>query len=546
MGTRIHLYAVPGLPLHVEDLMPQSLLARCAGALAAHGNAPLVIDTGSVDGLEGSETAAYRTELEEARTHRSRWQATLGIQRRGESRALARFGTARTERIVAELPDDDRPALSVIQIRRHKDVRDARRLGRLLRARFSETCIAVAGEFVNDYARLLLAGAPEFDVACVGPAESVLSGLARSLGARRNWEHIPGLIFRSGGQLAAGSLGMRPLAPDFAPSNYHPSAYPGLLDGGKIRLFTLPQSTGAAHVGHYRGGTLQQPVHVRDARQLRAEMMQLHELYGACAFHIAGEHTPRDAVAHLAGECMSLPFDAVYSRDAHVAEVDEELLCGLAHSGCRAVNFSLLTGSQRLLSDFYGEDWTISEAEAGLRACRASGLYVHTDFVFPCPADDYHSRSETFRLLRRCQPDSADFSPPALPPGSAWRQHPAEFGFGVSARRLGAWISNLAPPAELPYMIGSLGGRAAAAKIQEALSEMDELGIGRAPGAAAGLMAWMAGWSAPFPAGLTRSLAELDLAGLHEIIETFNVGATASIDAAGLSPGATMRKAVGD
>lgn len=553
MGTRIHLYAVPGLPLHVDDLMPQSLLARCAGGLAAHGNAPLVIDAGSVDGLEGIETETLRAERADFRAGRHRWRDSLGLQRRRERRALARFGAARVARIVEHLPDGDVPALAVIQIRRRKDVRDARTLGRLLRNRFPQACIAMAGDFVNDYARSLLAGAPEFDVACVGPAESVLAGLARSLADRRAWEHIPGLVFRRGNRLAVGSLGMRPLAPDFAPANYHPSAYPGLLDGGKIRIFTLPHSSGSSHIGHYRGGTAHQPLHVRDARQLRAEMLQLHELYGACAFHIAGTRTPRDAVAHLAAECLSLPFDAVYSRDAHVCEVDTELLVGLAHSGCRAIGFSLLTGSQRLLSDFYGEDWTISQAEAGLRASRASGLYLHTDFVYPCPADDYHSRAETFRVLRRCLPDSAAFSLPELPPGSAWSQHASEFGFRVEPRRHDRWIADPLPLTEpldaainLPYALGPLNGATAGMKIREAESELVELGIDCAPGAVSGLMARVAGWETPFPNQLSQALSELDLAVLHDMIESFNARATASINAVDLFAGDAIRKAVGD
>ena len=51
MGARVLLYAVPGLPLHVEDLMPQPLLARCAGALRAHGHCTTVFDDGNVDAL---------------------------------------------------------------------------------------------------------------------------------------------------------------------------------------------------------------------------------------------------------------------------------------------------------------------------------------------------------------------------------------------------------------------------------------------------------------------------------------------------------------
>jgi len=399
----------------------------------------------------------------------------------------------------------------------------------------------------------LLAGAPEFDVACVGPAESVLAGLARSLEDRRGWEHIPGLIFRIGARLAVGSLGLRPLAPDFTPANYHPSVYPGLLDGGKILLFTLPQSTGLSHAAHYHGDVALHPVHVRDARQLRAEMLLLHEMYGARAFHFTGSRTPRDAVAHLAAECLSLPFDVGYSREAHVCETDSDLAIALTQSGCKSLEFSPLTGSQRLLSDFYGEDWTISLAEAAFRACKSQQLRLHLAFTFPCPADDYHSRAETFRMLRRCQPYSADFCLPELHPGSAWRQHSADFGFSVADRKLARWIAD--PPlagsleeeaANLPFAIGHLDHNTTPEKVQEAFFELTELGIGRSPGAMAGLMAEIAGWQAPYLEILESAVATLDLEHLHGAIEQFNAHSTASINAVDLSSGAAIRKAVGD
>jgi hypothetical protein len=261
-------------------------------------------------------------------------------------------------------------------------------------------------------------------------------------------------------------------------------------------------------------------------------------------------------VQSFAAECLSLPFSIRYSRDAHVQELDSEALHAMAVSGCQAVGLSLLTGSQWTLSDYFGESWTISEAEACLRRIRAHQLYAHTEFTYPCPADDYHTRAETFRILRRNRPDGVRFNLPALVPGSAWFQHAPEFNYTLSRKRFEAWVSS--PPfaacareeaAGLPFQINGLRGNAVGALCEEALAELAELQIERVSGATVALMARVSGFGGrehEYTGMLDRAVLRLDLPRLRDAIEVFNVRATASINTIDLFPAVSIRKAVGN
>lgn len=539
--------------------MPQPLLARCAGSLSAQGHSVLVVDAGTVERLQHAATpaltAALHDYLDAPDSRLDGWAGRFSTRERRLRRALDRFRGERVAHAVASHSAFP-PTFALIQIQRVKDVADARHLARHLKASHADVTVAVAGDFVNHFARLLLLGSPEFDAACLGPAESIVTGLARNLEDRDRWGTVPGLVFRHGASICEGVGQPQALDPCFAPADYHPSRYPSLLDGGKIKLFTLAQSSGHAHVGHYRGGYQPRGRSVRECRQMRLDVEQLHRLYGAETFHVTGSHTPASAIQGFAAECLALPFSIQYSREGHVHELDSDTLSALSRSGCRALGLSLLTGSQWTLSDFFGENWTISEAEASMRRIRSHGVYLHTEFTYPCPADDYHTRAETFRIIRRNRPDGVRLSFPGLVPGSAWFQHAAEFNYLVSLKRFEAWVSS--PPfvvchrteaAGLPFQFNGLRGSAVAALHEGAISELAELQIDRVSGAMAGLMARVSGFAgreSEYTAMLDRAVLRLDLAHLRDMIESFNVRATASINTIDLYPAVSIRKAVGN
>jgi hypothetical protein len=92
---------------------------------------------------------------------------------------------------------------------------------------------------------------------------------------------------------------------------------------------------------------------------------------------------------------------------ASIENVDRMLLAALKSSGCYSVGFDVPSGSQRLLKDFYGRPFGVTEVEQTLRATKSTGLYTVMHLTYPCPQDDYHTEAETIRLVDRVRPNAA-------------------------------------------------------------------------------------------------------------------------------------------
>ncbi len=543
MGARVLLYVVPGLPLHVEDLMPQALPARCAGVLRAHGHRVLIVDDGTVDAIDNVTDSTLQTQLTErletASPEKRAWTALIPTARTAYYRALDTCRTLRIERALADntvgpIP----PQLAVIFAHRRKDLREGLKLATALKHRWPDCCVALAGEMARSFGRQILTRCAAVDAICGTAPEAAIAGLAVHWNNQGNWHQIPGLLSRAGEH----ELQETPSAttmPAHAPPIYHPEVYPAILDGGKFRLFTLRQSAGYTHMGHYRGGQ-RNAIQSRTVRQLRAEMLALYELFGTRTFHVEGEHTPEQAIIELANACQGLPFPVDYSRDTHVFEIRPKTVAHLSASGCRALRFSLLTGSQMTLTDYFGENWTISHVDRCLRLCRDAGLYVHGDLIHPVPVDDYHTRAETIRLLHRCRPDGLRIHLPRLIPGSAWHQHAAEFEFLVDAKRVGLWTD--APDLELtraqeaslyPHRFGGGQRSSVLQRLASFEADLEHFPVPVESGCQSGLLARVSGHvgtEQPYIQGLERAAKTLDISAMREYVDTFNIHATATIN----------------
>lgn len=543
MGARVLLYAVPGLPLHVEDLMPQALPARCAGVLRAHGHDVLIVDDGTVDAIDDATDGTTRDQLAELFERdplAKRPWSTLLPGRRGQQYHL--LETVREQRIQRALRDSasgaSAPQLAVIFAHRRKDLREGLHLAAALKHGWPDCCVAVAGAMARNFGRQILSRCEAVDAICGTAPEAAIAGLAMHWNDRRNWHQIPGLLSRTAGDELQETPGATTM-PAHAPPIYHPEVYPALLDGGKFRLFSLRQSAGYSHLGHYRAG--QRSVYLsRSVQQLRAEMLSLFEMYGTRTFHIEGEHTPEAAIIELARACKGLPFPVLYSRDTHVFEIRPRTVAHLSASGCRALRFSLLTGSQMTLTDFFGENWSISHVERCLRLCRDAGIYVHGDFIHPVPVDDYHTRAETIRLLHRCRPDSLRLHLPQLIPGSAWHQHAAEFEFLVDAKRLGNWtnspgieLDRMAEAAVYPHRYGGTLRLSVLQRLQAFEDELEHFPAPIETGCQSGLLARVSGQEGleqPFIQGLEQATKALNIEAMRAYVDTFNTHATATIN----------------
>ena len=296
--------------------------------------------------------------------------------------------------------------------------------------------------------------------------------------------------------------------PDAPLPVYDPAVYPALYAGDKLHQFTVSGN----------------------ARRVAAEMGQCQRLVPSRAFHVE-DRGGMAAARDLASEVMGARLEVWYSRRLRPVQGAEGIASLLEASGCRCADFPLLSGSQRLIEDFFGMTHGVSAARASLRACRAAGIFTSLELVYPCPWDDHHTRAETLLFMEQTLPDAVKVRFPELRYGGRWTAAPKDFGFEVTAGSLARWaVAGDAPqfvpgPSPRPYKMR--GGAAARDESEQDALLAEAKTRGAAPDMTAqeALLAKVAGWEGREGAwkhAINRALATGDFAGLADHITQFN------------------------
>jgi len=289
---------------------------------------------------------------------------------------------------------------------------------------------------------------------------------------------------------------------------YDPSVYPALYAGGKMHHFTVAGPPKRAVV----------------------EMAHCQRFVPARTFHVddrGGLATARD----LASEVIAGRLDACYSRRLRPSSGADSIARLLEASGCRCIDFPLMSGSQRLIEDFFCQNHGVSQARISLRACRTAGIFASLGLVYPCPCDDRHTRAESLLFMDQTLPDAVKVSFPELRYGGRWADAPEDYGFQVSVPAMSRWaVADDAPqflPARAvrPYRMGGIVERTDDADHESLLDEAKARGAILDMNAQEALVAKMSGWEDREQAwkhSIGSALANGDFTTLISHIKAFN------------------------
>ncbi len=566
MKTRSVLAYLPGMPLKTESLLPRRELAAMAGALQSAGHETHVVDYGTVWAVRrfvsGGLGAAVR-QGERGGGAGVRMAMGDGVTRRPFGAALEGLVQEsirrRRREMISELLSAGAVDFMVFLADDELDFREALSVCREVREQQPAVRTAVAGRHARDYGAILLGVSGVFDAAIEGDEEIVVPEWASQIRQESKWASVPGLLYLDAGRPRRGA-GHNGISLDTLPMPcYDASTYPAVHGDGKFLLFTVDQTRGALHVAHgdrrpgHGGGSLR----MKSPAAACAEAALLTRQFGVFTFHIRGSETPGGQLIGLAKEVGAQRWRMQYSLYGAIRHAEEAAASALASSGCRSICFSVDTGSQRLLEDFYGRNFSVSEIERVVCAYRKAGIFVTLRCTFPCPMDDYHTRAETLRLLIRSRPGAVRFAPPRLKPDSVWMHRAPEFGYRINHDYFPLWaigqdapyVSLADPIPVLPYrMTGWSRGRMTM-EHADLLHDIIELGI--CPGGTAQefLMARVSGYEGDeetFYRRLREVLATLDASALAKMTTTFNERAGIALESAAFRRFASTLAAVGN
>ncbi|MFC1461214.1 B12-binding domain-containing radical SAM protein [Verrucomicrobiota bacterium] len=99
------------------------------------------------------------------------------------------------------------------------------------------------------------------------------------------------------------------------------------------------------------------------------------------------------------------------------ADLDYETMCVMKQAGCRELCVGFESGNQVLLNEM-DKKMTIEQEHAFMRDARRAGILIHGCFMVGFPGETNETMDKTMSLARRLAPDSAQFYPMMVYPGT--------------------------------------------------------------------------------------------------------------------------------
>lgn len=507
MTTSCVLVRVPGTPFSINDLRPDTRLATLAGSLIDSGHHTCVLDYGTVEIFERLYPSGLRAVAIRHAESRREKNGDYGYDIESgpfgnfpEAKAIVEHHKDVWERVgekIAARRDFD---FVLFALTHPKDLKTARVCAKRLRALIPGIRLFGWGLAFSNNHDLVTKSLRTFDAVFLGTGCRSVARLAELLKDSKAWKDVPDLAYADGVR-----LNLTPPAPAedgaaAAVPSFETEIYPAIGEQTKLELFDIEEVMKPGESGPNAANNegIRRPTEaiLKDIRALR-------RLYSAHAFHFSGCLPQSDHAQVLGRELLAKKLKIRYSRDAHISSTPAHAVAEMSASGCRALDFRIDTGSQRLLDRYYGHPFCVTQIERVLRRCGISDLFACTRYTYPTPEDDYHTLAETLRLIARSKPDAVILDLPRRP---------------GAANQRGRLFHEFRP------FVKNSDKRIAAAN-RAARAEVEELGVELDISARFAFLAELAGHQGretEFKAQLTLQLLTGDTFGLASTVERVN------------------------
>ncbi|MBI5092644.1 MAG: hypothetical protein HZB26_09415 [Candidatus Hydrogenedentes bacterium] len=444
MDTRSLLIRFPAFPFSFCDLTPDSELARLAASLIDAGHSAEIADFGTVavlDRLFPHEHQASLQSLLDRADKSSAWNPLAGLISAWRTHGAAECYRSKRDSLCTDIAREiaGRRDVRVVAFKVDSvgNIDTVHRIAREIRSTNSRTILVGVGKNVELAQNQFLGSSGPLDALLLSDASEALIELVSHGDGPVDWSVAPNALYRCNGEIRRSARTASVQFLDIFPTpNYSREVYPTASNGEKARVFTIEERSGPARAKPAAGPS------GKAVSAPARELVQLHALYGATAFHIDAGSSSHDQLRALVREVLFRRLRLSFSMNAAVENVDAIVLAALKSSGCRALGLDTPSGSQRLLMDYYQRPFGVTQLEQALRASKAAGLYTVAHLTYPSPHDDYHTEAETLRVLDRTRPHAAPIHPVGPKLSAASRYEPP-----------GARPRNLRP--EVVYAMGT-------------------------------------------------------------------------------------------
>ncbi len=301
----------------------------------------------------------------------------------------------------------------------------------------SKLCIVGVGPYFNYTGPYVMTHLPEFNGILINHYEMSLLPLWEHIVLGKSVDSIPNYVYMEGGEIHVGPVNLLLTLDELPIPSYE--TYHSLLEGSKFNIFTLEQVRNGK-TGYSEPYRLKQYIN-SSVNRLLEEIANLRERYNTWTFHIDNEMPSSEDVQAFSLALLKSSLFITYSRVFHCLNIQGDWVHSLHLSGCRAISVHVPTGSQRLLSKYYGCMRTISSLETAISAFVGSNFYTSIQCTYPCPEEDRHTFAETLRFIERVKPDTVRVSSTSLWPDSTWWENLSSFNFDLNPSDYFSWLA---------------------------------------------------------------------------------------------------------
>ncbi len=410
--TKSVLVRVPGGPLSLDDLQPSLPMAATASILQWAGHETQIRDFGTLETMERYIPASLQElsqdlsknliadgEICPAETWKERRKVKSILKRLHEQRQVV------WTEIAGELTSLKHLDFISFFISNASDLEAAEFMSRQVQRMRPRLKTIAMGPYFYSQAHQAVEPSRHFHAVFVGRPDQSMALLADRIHDTARWTDVPHLAFADGTRLCVTESCPTLYPEDLPLPAYDPETYPALANRRKVMMFTLEDVRSVNGDATRRGCA-------KTAETVCKEMGLIRNAYGVRAFHLSGTHTETRPARNLAYEILSKGIQIRYTRDMHVATTDRATVTALSTSGCLGGAFQIDTGSQRLMDRYYGHPFTVTDTEQAIRHSKFSNLYTILNLTYPSSEDDYHTESETLRLIERTLPHAVHLCPP--------------------------------------------------------------------------------------------------------------------------------------
>lgn len=269
----------------------------------------------------------------------------------------------------------------------------AQRICRLAKETLGQVVTVVGGAHAYAPAEELLAE-PAIDFAVRGDGEGTLIELIEALDhpGALSLRHIPGLMYREGGQVRDQTPRALTQPLDVLP----------LVDRDAVPLhlygepFTVAGSRGCPGRCVFCVSAIQ-PHRLRDVDNTFAEIYWLYTCHGARMLYLADNVLTR--IERLCDLLENGCPDLKWSCECRVDTVNGQLLGRMRRAGCVMIEFGVESGNQAIL-DRMRKNISLDDVRRAVREARAAGIEVACTYIIGHHCDTRETMRDTLNLIR--------------------------------------------------------------------------------------------------------------------------------------------------